>query len=174
MPTLDQIKKDKYLKMIKRLEKEKEVRILEEDEEEKLQFILKNIMTKDAFDYFIKKKEGDFPLYINMGMNIINTFNLVQPYVDLVIQDILDGKETIKLEKENLIRLMRELKGIRGQIKVVRDGKSKNLRDILKESDGGNETDSKRDEGKAAKNSRRTHKKGTSNANPRINDEAVG
>ena len=50
----------------------------------------------------------------------------------MIIDDIVKGKDIAEVKKDDIIKLVREVKGVRAKISVVRDGESKDLSEVIK------------------------------------------
>lgn len=131
MPTLDEIRRDKYSKIVEKFKEKEKQKTLKKTEEEKIFFIFQRIMEKDAFEYFNDLKYSDFQTYINIGLNLINNFNLVPPFIDLIIDDLLKGRKPRKISKIEIMKMERKIKNVESQIKIIRDGESKDLSEVL-------------------------------------------
>jgi len=174
MPSLEQIRKNKYLKIVEKLKERKDKEILDKSEEEKLIFILKNIFTAPAFKWFKDLKEKDLQTYIDVGMNIINLFSLIPPYTDYIIEDIIRGKKPIKIKRVELIKMLRQIRGVKSKIEVIHNGKTQTLDQILSGSSDGDKEDEEIPERTASKDSRRLFKEGTPSKSARNDDQIVG
>jgi len=132
MPTLEQIRKNKYTKLVEKYKtRERESLIDSDDIEKKQLFVFKNILTEDAFDYFAALKELEFDIYFAIGLTLIKRFELIPPFIDWIIEDIFKGKIPIKIPKDDIIKLERAAKGIKAQINVIRDGEKKSLKEAI-------------------------------------------
>ena len=148
MPTIEQIRKNKYAKLVEKFKEREEKKILEKNKEEKVEYILKRIFTPKAWERFDSLQKLDHDLYVKLGAVIIEEFGLYD-FCDLIIRDILKGRQLIKFTEIDLEKYIRKIKGVRSKIQISRDGQITNLSEALK---GKEETEE----------SERLHEKGTS------------
>jgi len=130
MPSIEEIRKKKFNKYMKRIDhlKENKESILKKDIAEKVQFVLERMMTEDAYKWWTDMKNRDYQLYWDVGLNLINP---IYDFIDYIIEDILKGKEIKKFKKLDIIKMARNIKGVRNQIKIQRDGQVKTLKETL-------------------------------------------